>query len=118
MNTYDQFAAFLGSRAQRTMPSIKATIVRRLDAFSIAVRYHHTDVVIAHFDGTFTLTSGGYMTATTKARINDFSSARVRQLRGAWLVRYGVTELPFYDGIRVNQHGDVIPDEPRTAVNA
>jgi hypothetical protein len=35
-----------------------------------AVRYHETDVVAFHADGTATLTDGGWATPTTRARIN------------------------------------------------
>jgi hypothetical protein len=42
-----------------------------------AVRFHSTDVVTIHRDGTWTLRTGGWETVTTKARINDYSPARV-----------------------------------------
>ena len=50
------------------------------------VRYHGTDVVTIHADGTFTLNSGGWYTYTTKDRISRFSPARIWSERGVWLV--------------------------------
>lgn len=43
----------------------------------MAVRLHNTDVVTYHPDGTATLYTGGWMTVTTKDRINAWSPARV-----------------------------------------
>lgn len=42
-----------------------------------AVRFHATDVVLIHPDGTYTLNSGGWMTLTTKDRIESSSPARI-----------------------------------------
>lgn len=42
-----------------------------------AVRLHSTDVVTINPDGTYALNTGGWLTVTTKDRINDYSPARV-----------------------------------------
>lgn len=54
------------------------------DAF--AVRQHHTDVVTIHRDGSYTLTTGGWNTVTTKDRLNNWSPARIYSERGTWCV--------------------------------
>lgn len=51
-----------------------------------AVHFHATDVVTVHRDGTYTLRTGGWDTITTKARINDYSPARVYSERGVLAV--------------------------------
>jgi hypothetical protein len=101
VNTYTSLNAFLGTRSERAVPSIRSTrIVRR--GQSIAVRYHNTDVVTHYIDGSFIVASGGYRTSTTKARINDFSSARVHQKRGAWFLTTPAGEqLDFTDGMPI-----------------
>ena len=43
-----------------------------------AVRLHETDVVTFHMDGSVTLDSGGWLTVTTKARMNEFIGDRAR----------------------------------------
>jgi hypothetical protein len=54
---------------------------------SYAVRYHYTDVVTIHPDGTFTLSTGGWETITTKQRINGYGPARVYSGdHGQWAV--------------------------------
>jgi hypothetical protein len=70
----------------------------------IAVRLHATDVVVIHPDNTYTLNSGGWRTVTTKARINEFSPARVSSHNGIWYAG----EYPFVDGIRVDANGIAI----------
>lgn len=87
---------------------------------------HHTNVVIVHADGTYTLNSGGWQTVTTKARMNEHSPAHVFQRKGKWYLMpsrlenfpgesYGIgypdrdaTPIPFHDGIRVDSMGNPI----------
>jgi len=101
MNTYAQLDAFLGTRAQRTVPGIRSTVVVRRGT-SIAVCYHNTDVVTHHVDSSFNVNSGGFRTATTKSRINAFSTARVYQKNFEWFVADGI---PFVEGIVVGPTG-------------
>jgi hypothetical protein len=48
------------------------------------VRFHATNVVTIHADGTYTLNTGGWETSTTKERLNSWSPARVFSERGTW----------------------------------
>lgn len=114
MNTYAALAAFLAGKTRRTIVNLRNTEVIRLDSTTIAVRYHQTDVVLAHIDGTFTLNSAGYRTRTTKERFKDYSPANVWAKRGAWFVG---ADIPFYDGVRIDLAGNVIPLTPAIAVN-
>jgi hypothetical protein len=86
MKTYAEAAAFLGGRKYRTIPSIRSTSVERTDEDTIVVRYHGTNVVTYYSDGTCMLLTHGYHTVTTKARINDFSPARVYQKNYEWFI--------------------------------
>ena len=66
------------------------TYANRVDDQTIAVRLHATDVVLAHADGTVTLHDGGWLTVTTKARMNDQTRpANVWSERGVWFVSSG-----------------------------
>lgn len=67
----------------------------------IAVRLHATNVVVIHPDNTYTLNSGGWQTVTTKARLNEYSPARVCQRNGIWYV----DGFPFVDGMKVDANG-------------
>ena len=74
----------------------------------IGVRLHGTDVVVIHPDNTYTLNSGGWQTVTTKARINEFSPARVCQRNGVWYV----DGFPFVDGMKVDAKGNLFATGP------
>jgi hypothetical protein len=49
---------------------------------AVMLRYHATDVITLHADGTYTLDTGGWNTVTTLRRLNDYSPARVYSDRG------------------------------------
>lgn len=68
---------------------------------SFAIRLHNTDVVTIHADGTYTLSSGGWQTRTTKDRINLYTLAMVRSIKGIWYVK----DTEFKDGMRIDQIG-------------
>lgn len=73
------------SRSGRRRLGCNTYLYPRGDSF--AVRYHYTDVVTIHPDGTFTLSTGGWETSTTKQRINDYGPARVYSGgHGEWAV--------------------------------
>jgi hypothetical protein len=82
-----------------------ATYLYKRDDDTYAVRYHRTDVVLIHRDGTYTLNSGGWQTATTKARINEYSPARLYQSKHEWYIE---GKRPFHDGVKIDSQGRVI----------
>jgi len=69
----------------------------KVDGDTFAVRYYWTDVVLLHRDGTRTLDSNGWRTASTLDRMNNHGGANVRQQRGNWFVN----GTAFKDGMRV-----------------
>ena len=79
-----------------------ATKTTRNPDGSIEVKYHSTTVVHVDKDGTITLNHGGWMTATTKARMNEAADEfglgySVYQEKGKWFVwmRQPDRRLPF-----------------------
>jgi hypothetical protein len=70
----------------------------------IAIRLHSTDVATVAPDGTITLDTGGWLTATTKERIHAALPApwRLWQERGRWYVSDGVHRYAYADGMTVN----------------
>ena len=67
-----------------------------------AIRLHDTDIVTIHKSGAYTLNSGGWKTATTKARLNDYAPIRISQDKGQWYVAPG---LLFADGMHITARG-------------
>lgn len=104
-----------GGRRKTDRPIENNTRVVRLDDDRIGVRLHNTDVVTFHRNGTTELTTGGWLTVTTKDRINRYAfpgwnrGLRIGSDRGRWFVY----ALPgwrkvtrFFDGIKIR--GDEI----------
>lgn len=105
MKTFTQAEEFLAKGRKKTERKLENnTVLHRIDADTLAVRLHATDIVLIHRNGNFTLNSGGWRTVTTKARINDYSPARVSQTKGVWYVG----SVEFTENIVVDSTGKVV----------
>jgi hypothetical protein len=78
------------------------TYLERIDAETIGVRLHETFVVRINRDGTYSLHTGGWMTVTTKDRINAYGPVGVSQHKGDWFLGDGT---PFVDGMTITSEG-------------
>ena len=94
-------------RSKEYRPLECKTSLTRLDNDDIAVKYHDTNVVTYHPDGSATLRSGGWMTKTTKQRMNDYTHYRIDADKGVWYVDGDVYQdgMTLLDGV-VDYHGD------------
>lgn len=89
-------------------PIARNTWVVRVDDDTFGVKLHSTVVVRVHRGGKKTVYSGGWLTQTTRARINRFGGLNVWPHRGVWYSR-DVNELcsevaegaEFRDGVMV-----------------
>ena len=99
MTNYTQAETKLNCRTSRKIAN--NTTLHRIDADSIAVQLHATNVVTYHRDGRIILNTGGWRTSTTKTRLNDYSPARISQRKGEWFVRFNGIEVPFENGLNV-----------------
>ena len=93
------------------------TYLEKIDESTYAVKFHATNVVLIHGDGTFTLDNGGYRTNTTKNRINEYSPANVFQQNFEWhlYVRsdsIGTSKFEFVNGMRIEGDGSPINGIP------
>lgn len=69
---------------------------------SVGITLHNTCVVRIYEDGTYKLSNGGWLTSTTKDRINQYSPVRVYQRKYEWFVKLNNgKEYPFYSGMVV-----------------
>lgn len=114
----------LGGRSKVSRPIENNTrVVTRGEDF--AVQLHDTDVVTFHQDGSVTLDSGGWLTVTTKARMNEYlgDRGRVYSDRGKWFF-YPSTrgwgslntedKVRYFDGIRIASDGTILnPPDPK-----
>lgn len=106
MQTYDQANDSLTGRNKNRRKVGNNTYANRRENGDIAITLHDTDVVTYHSDGTYTLNSGGWLTVTTKDRLNSYSPFVVHSIKGRWQVNLSADhlagEVPFYDGMRLD----------------
>lgn len=78
------------------------------------VRFHQTDIVRIHEDGSVLLNSGGFRTATTKSRMNDYLPPGVSlfQKDGEWYIRHSNKLLTPYED-RMTVYGDNHRSNPK-----
>jgi hypothetical protein len=68
---------------------------------TFVVRYHETDIVTYHADGTVELNAGRWLTASTRRHINECAPVQVFQKARKWFVATGGKTLDFNNGMRV-----------------
>jgi hypothetical protein len=73
-----------------------------------AIRLHDTNIIIYYPDGTQALSTGGYRTNVTKARMNAFSNGLIKSKNGDWMITIRGKEYEFFSGMRFNDSGDLI----------
>jgi len=121
--TYQGAIDFLsGGRDKSSRPIENNTrLERRGD--DVAIRLHATDVATIHPDDSITLHDGGWLTVTTKDRMNralGMRPVRIGSDRGRWFIyrRSSTYEWPttkvcrYFDGIRISWSGEIL--NPRT----
>lgn len=70
------------------------------------IQYCATVIIEILQSGEYILNSGGYRTRSTKAKINEFSPARLHQTAHVWYVHTESGEpVPFQDGIKIDAEG-------------
>lgn len=100
--TYADADGLLQGRNKASKKLANNTYLIRLDGGGLAIRLHQTDIITINSDGSYTLNSGGWLTLTTKSRINEFSPASINQNKGVWYFADGSL---FTDGVIVGSDG-------------
>lgn len=80
--------------------------------------YHRTAVVAVHPNGAITLNSGGWRSTTTKLAMNQASNEaglgfHVFARNRDWFVAYRGHEIPFVDGMLLNEDRAKASDETK-----
>lgn len=84
-----------------------ATVVFSDESGALCCVYHRTCVAKKLPDGRVKLNSGGWKTATTRTRMNQFANAHcggrysVFQKAFDWFIRVNGETVPFVDGVEV-----------------
>lgn len=114
-STHEGWDAWLGDKSTRKLAN--NTYVHRVGD-DIAVKYHATDITTYHRDGTITLDTGGWRTATTKGRMHELIGRGLflSSTDGVWTLSRRVGEWPapvetvseYYDGMRFTYAGEMV----------
>lgn len=105
MMTYEKAVATLQAGRKKTERKISNnTILHKIDDATVAIKLHQTDIVTIHENGAYTLNSGGWRTVTTKARINEYTPARLYQSKNVWYIG----SVEYADGIKIDSEGKVV----------
>lgn len=111
--SFDAIADRLGKRESRKLAN--NTYLVRLDAETIAVRFHSTNVLTFDRDSV-TMRDGGWLSMSTKDRLGYAHGLRVWADRGTWIVGNGIETVRYFDGIRFDYAGNCLnpPDSAET----
>jgi len=93
MRTYTQLK-LLSETRKRKLGNNTYLVIR--EDGGLGVRLHNTEVVI-HYPDRVVLDSGGWMTVTTKSRMNEYTNFHIKQKDYDWYV----DNLPFQDGMTI-----------------
>lgn len=87
---YAELDARLTGRCAQSRKVANNTYLQRRPNGDIAVKLHRTDVVTFHADGTATLNTDGWLTVTSKARINEWlpGGISLSSVKGRWFLTY------------------------------
>jgi len=106
---WETVAATLAGSDVYVRSGLAATAFIRIpDSTDLALTYHGSRLIVYHKDGTYTLSSCGFETATTKRRLSVFGPAPVVARDGVWFLDIGGDDTiltRFFDGIRVESDG-------------
>lgn len=109
MMDYQTANAQLRGRDRRKIAN--NTFLVRRSSNAIALRLHATDVLTFHEDGRVVYDSGGWLTVTTKARMNAYGPLAVWSKRRVW----HIADRLYHDGVTVYVGGSFYP--PNTFVD-
>lgn len=100
--TYEEADRILQGRNKQSKKLANNTYLLRNDNGTFSIRLHQTDIIVINSDNTYTLNSGGWLSMTTKARMNEFAPVRISQNKGVWYLGDGSL---FSDGVTVDRDG-------------
>lgn len=108
LQSIEGLKAFIaGGRNKESRKIANNTTARLIDG-GVAIRLHDTDIVVFRDGGGLVLNTGGWLSVTTKERLNRYTAAGISQKAGVWYMKDGSL---FYDGMVISEDGT--PLQPR-----
>ena len=108
MLNYESAQRMLGTRPTKKLA--RNTYLREDDG-RMVVKFWDTDIIIIDSQDVYTLHTGGYLTVTTKDRLNSLTPARIHADKGLWYIYEGRgwdNRKLFAEGVRIDAHGQVV----------
>ena len=108
MLTYEEARKLL---AKRPTKKLARNTYLREEYGNMVVKFWDTDIVAIDPQDTYTLHTGGYLTVTTKDRLNSLTPARIHADKGLWYIYEGRNwdnRKLFAEGVRIDTSGHVI----------
>jgi hypothetical protein len=106
--TYRELDELMTGRTKDRRKLANNTYAERRSADRIAIRLHATDILLFDKSGRVMVTTGGWMTVTTKARLNEYlpGGYRIWSTRGVWYWHNGTADKRVYtDGDSILPNG-------------
>jgi hypothetical protein len=97
------------------------TVIRRIDDFTIGVKYHATDIIRVDPTNIVTLSNGGWDTPTTKDRLNQFLnclSVSIYQKKHVWYIVGDNGTFEFVNGIEVHPGGYIVTPKGKSRTSS
>lgn len=115
---YSSLSRFIGDKSSKILGN--NTVVRRIDADTVAIKYHNTDILTISQDDTIKINTNGYETVTTKDRLNQFLRCKgfyIFQKKGVWYISDRKDTAAYFDGMRISSSGNLITADTRAIKN-
>lgn len=110
-NVFKVWDSELQGKCKQSWKMAKATYLKRQDDGSIALKYHDTNVFIVYPNNKMILNTDGWLTPTTRARINNMLPSRyyLYQNNSTWYLSDSAENVSYYykDGLTISPEGKV-----------
>lgn len=97
------------------------TVIRRIDDFTIGVRYHSTDILKVDPTNIVKVNHGGFDTPTTKDRLNQFLNClnvRIYQKNYTWYIVGDNDTFEFVNGIEIHPGGYIVTPKEKSRTSS
>lgn len=106
---FDTLDSELGSKDKQKIGN--NTILRRIDDFTLGVKYWDTDIITIDISNIVKLNTNSWKTNTTKDRLNQFLRCRgigIFQRKNEWYIQSKEAgTLPYVDGMSIHPDGHI-----------
>ena len=78
------YKSLIEQMGRRVTKKLMHNTYARMEEQMVIVRYHDTDILYFHKDGTIVFYTGEWKTSTTRSRFNTLTPLNIFQRKGIW----------------------------------